>query len=139
MVGVRRVDEAARLLTVDAFGKVAVEECVLHVELMDRPAPASGEMEHHADRAGLDNRRESVGEVDARSLMKSSNDPPSLIPVQSAIGLQFVAKNPLATDDVGGGWLWNESPRSVALQGVELLLHRGEPVRIADGDAHRRR
>lgn len=56
MVGVFFVDEAGGLMAVDAFGKFAVEECILDVELVHRPSSNGGEVEHSADRRWFDNR-----------------------------------------------------------------------------------
>lgn len=89
MVGLCTVVEAARLLAVDTFGEVAMQKCILHVELVHRPTPAGGEMKHRANRARLDDGRESVGEDDAGTLMTAADDPTSLVPVQSAVPSGF--------------------------------------------------
>jgi hypothetical protein len=62
------VDEARRLLTIDLLVKIAVEEGILDVELMNRPGSRDGDAEDDADRGGLDDGAEGLVEVDPRLL-----------------------------------------------------------------------
>jgi len=64
MVGSCWVDKAGRLLTVDRLVQMAVEEGVLHVQLMDGPGTRGGDAEDGADRRRFDNRVERLVVVD---------------------------------------------------------------------------
>ena len=54
MVRVSRVNKARRLLTVDGLLQVSVKKGVLHIQLVDRPAPGSGDDEDDVDHRWLD-------------------------------------------------------------------------------------
>lgn len=57
------VDEACRLLAVDAFVKVVVEECIGDIELISRPIAGRHKQEYGGDGRRLDHRRESFTKV----------------------------------------------------------------------------
>ena len=127
MIRVGGVDEAGGLLAKHLLLKVAMEEGVGDIHLVDRPAARHSELEHGANRPGLDNRGECVGEVDAGTLAKATYDPTRLVALESAVRMELVLEDPLPGDDVGVTGSRNKLPRLVALQGVELLLHGCEP------------
>jgi hypothetical protein len=56
MVRVVLVDEAGRLMAVDAFGEVTVQKSVLDVELMHWPPPCRREVKHSPDGRRLNHR-----------------------------------------------------------------------------------
>jgi hypothetical protein len=43
MIGLRRINKSSRLAVVDGFQKGAVQEHILHIELMNRPGAGDGE------------------------------------------------------------------------------------------------
>lgn len=125
------IDVAYGLLTVDTLRELAVQECILDIELMHRPATGSREREDNADGAWFNDRGEGLVEVDPRSLVEAADNPPSLASFQRPIRIKLVFKNPLAGDDVRAWWSGNKIPRPVALESCELFLHRVEPSRVA--------
>jgi hypothetical protein len=61
---------------------------------MNQPGAGDGMGEHGADRGRLDHRAEGIIIVDAGSLGEAMKDPASLVPLQRAIGVELVYKNP---------------------------------------------
>jgi hypothetical protein len=54
VVRVSRVNKARRLLIVDGLLQVSVKKGVLHIQLVDRPAPGSSNAEDDTDHRRLD-------------------------------------------------------------------------------------
>ena len=133
MVRMSGVDEACRLLAEHLFLKMTMEEGVGDVHLVNGPAARHSELKHGADGPGFDNRGEGVGEVDAGTLMETTNDPACLVTVEGAIRMKLVLEDPLAGNDVGMAGSRNKLPRLVALQGVELILHGRKPQWVTEG------
>jgi hypothetical protein len=44
--------------------------------------------------------------------------------------MKFVAKNPLARDNINTRWFGNKRPHVILLKGIKLIAHGGEPKRI---------
>jgi hypothetical protein len=101
MLGASRVDEAGGLATVDNLGELVVEEGVLDVELASLPFKGERDGEDDADRGRFDNPTERLIKVNALLLREIAKHPSCFVAVERAIGLQLVAKDPLAGDDVG--------------------------------------
>ena len=74
------VDEARRLLAVDSLSEMAMEKCVLHVQLVDRPDARSGDAEGGPYRHWFDNRTEGLVVVDAVALGEASDHLARLVP-----------------------------------------------------------
>ena len=74
------VDEAGRLLAVDSLSEMAVEKCVLHVELVDRPKARSSDAEDGLYRRWFNNRTEGLVVVDAVALGEASDHLARLVP-----------------------------------------------------------
>ena len=74
------VDEARRLLAVDSLSEMAMEKCVLHVQLVDRPGARSGDAEDGPYCRWFDNRTEGFVVVDAVALGEASDQPARLVP-----------------------------------------------------------
>ena len=79
VVGMRVVDKAGGLLAVHMFIKMSMKKVVRNVHLVNWPCSRHPELEDGADRAWFYNRREGVGEVNARMLPEASHHPTSLI------------------------------------------------------------
>jgi hypothetical protein len=109
-----RVDEAGWLATVHAFSELAVQEHVLHIELVRRPVTRCHEMQDSANGRRLNDERERLVEVDASTLSVPPNNPPCLAPFKGAIRIQFVLENPFASDDVNAGRTRDKDPGPVA-------------------------
>jgi hypothetical protein len=127
-----RVDEAGGLATVDDLNELAVEEGVLDVELASLPFKGDRDGEDDADRGRFDNRTERLVKVNALLLREAAKHPTCFVAVEGAIGLQLVAKDPLARDDVGVPRRRHEIPSVVAEDSTILLGHSLEPVGILE-------
>lgn len=108
VVGVDGVDEARRLLTVDRLLQIAMEEGILHIELVNGPPVGDGEAEDDSDCSRLDDRTKSLIIVDAGLLRVPANHPTRLVPSEGAICMKFVFQDPFTGDDIdprgtGGG------------------------------------
>ena len=101
MVGSCRVDEASRLTTIDDLSELSVEEGVLDVQLASLPLDGEREGEDDVDRRRFNNRAERLIEVNALLLGETAKHPTCFVVVKGAIGLELVAKDPVAGDDVG--------------------------------------
>jgi hypothetical protein len=120
------------LATIDDLGELAVEEGVLDVELASLPFKRERDGEDDADRGRFDNRTERLVEVNALLLRETTKHPACFVAVEGAIGLQLVAKYPLAGDDVGVLRRRHEIPSVVAVESTILLGHGLEPVGILE-------
>ena len=114
-VGVLGVDEASGLLTEHLLGEMAMQEGVGDIQLVHRPGTRDRQLKHGANHARFHNRGESVGEVHARALPKTTNHPSSLVALERTVWASLVAKHPLARDDVGTRGSRNKMPHAVAL------------------------
>lgn len=70
---------------------------------MRRPALACNERENGADGGWLDHRREGLSEINLGVLIKPTNDPSSLVVLESAVGIQFMLEHPLPSDQRAPG------------------------------------
>lgn len=131
MIGAVGVDETSRLMAVDAFRQIAVQECILDVELMNRPASSRRKMQHRANGGWLDHRREGLMEVNPGSLREPADNPSCFASLERTIWVELVLEEPLAGDDIGMCWPWNECPCPIGLQGVEFFLHCRMPRRVS--------
>jgi hypothetical protein len=132
MLEASRVDEAGGLTTIDDLGELAVEEGVLDIELASLPFKGERNGENDADRGRFDNRTEHLIEVNALLLREIAKHPACFVAVEGAIGLQLVAKDPLARDDVGVLRRRREIPSVVAEESTILLGHSLEPLGILE-------
>jgi len=130
MVRVSRVNKAWRLLTVDGLLQVSMKKSVLHVQLVDRLAPGSGDAEDDADRRRLDDRVERLIVVDAVALSEAANNPASLVTGKRTIRVEFVLINPLASHNIRAGWSRDEMPCVVVDEGLELVHHGSTPLGV---------
>jgi hypothetical protein len=79
MCRVLRVDETRWLCIVHSLIKGAIEEGVLHVELMDQPRVGGGNAKDGPNHCRFDNRTERFIIVDAGLLGVATGDPTSLV------------------------------------------------------------
>lgn len=107
-------------------------KCILHVELAKRPRSGDGKAKDHTDHAGLDNGTKSLIKIDAGLLGVATYNPTCLISRECAVGVKFVAKHPLACDNVGSGRLRDKAPGVILDKGGVLLAHGVSPLRISE-------
>jgi hypothetical protein len=120
------------LATVDTLGELAVEEGVLDVELASLPFKGDHNEEDDADRGRFDNRTERLVEVNALLLREIMKHPACFVAVERAIGLQLVAKDPLARDDVGVPRRRHKIPSVIVEERTIVLGHSLEPIGILE-------
>jgi hypothetical protein len=80
----------------------------------------------------FDNQTERLVEANALLLRETVKHPACFVAVEGSIGLQLVATEPLARDDVGVLRRRHEIPSVVAEESMILLGHSLEPVGILE-------
>ena len=130
MVGKRQIDKPDELLAEDLLLDVTMEEGVGDVHLVHRRSRGDRKVKNRANRAGLNNRSEGVGEVDASMLPEATNNPARFIAIKGTMRTELVFEDPLPGNHVGVPGTGNKLPRPVAQQGVKLLLHHSHPERV---------
>jgi hypothetical protein len=75
MLGVLSVDEAIRLKIVDTLSQPAMQERVLDIKLVRRPTLGGRQVEHGANSAQFNDRREGLVEIDPLALLEAHHDP----------------------------------------------------------------
>jgi hypothetical protein len=100
-----------------------VQKHVLHIKLMNRPGAGDGQEEHGANRGRLDHRVVGLIVVDVGSLDEIAKDPTSLVPLQRAVRVELVLKNPLAGDNVEAKRARDNIPGNVGDKGRKLFFH----------------
>jgi len=78
-----------------------VKKGIGDIELSRGPLMGSSNGEHGLNHGRLNDRRDGFTEVDAGTLGKAANDPPSFIPLEVTIRVELVLENPFRRDDVG--------------------------------------
>ena len=107
-----------------------MEEGILDIKLMNRLAAGEHQREDSPYCGWLDDRTESLGEVNAGALCEAAQHPARLVALKRSIRLELVLENPFASHNVGPRWTWDKIPRAVGQEGVELLLHSASPIGI---------
>lgn len=133
-VGLGGVNKAGGLSAVDCLLKCPMEEGILHIQLVNWPIAGDRQAEDGADCGRLDDGAEDLVEVDAVELGEAAKDPASLVPIQTAVGLELVVEDPLASDDIGTVWAGDQVPCTVGLQRGELFLLGGPPIGVGQCD-----
>jgi hypothetical protein len=77
----RKINKFSKLAAIDGLQKGDVQECILHIKLMNQPGVRDGQGEHSADHGRLDHQVEGLIVVDVRSLGEAAKDPTSLVPL----------------------------------------------------------
>jgi hypothetical protein len=93
-------------------------EHILYIKLMNGPGVGDGQGEHHVERGRLGNRAEGLIIVNVRLMGEGTKDPLSLVPFQRAVIVEFVLKDPFASD-----------------QGSKFFFHGTTPIQTNEGDA----
>jgi hypothetical protein len=127
--------KASRLSTVNYLRESPMQEGILHVQLINRPAARECQREHCVNSARLDNRTEGLVEIHAWALGEATKDPARLVPLQGSISIELVLEYLLASDDVGARRARNKIPSLVRQQSVVLGFHSSLPIGISEGAA----
>jgi hypothetical protein len=129
-VRVSRVSKACGLAAEDYLGQSAMEEGILHVELLNGPVVGDSSGEHHANNGQFYNWAESLIIVDSWVLSETPKDPTGLVAIKGPISTEVVREDPLAGDNVGALRLRNQLVGPNAVQGSVLFLHSRTPMGI---------
>jgi hypothetical protein len=108
-----------------------LEEGVVDIQLMNRPEARERQRQYGSDSGRFHNRAESLSEVDAWSLSESPNNPPALVPFQSAISFELMFENPFASDHITSRWPWKKIASLVGEKGRVLSLHCLTPIWVS--------
>jgi len=108
-----------------------MKEGIIDIKLMNRLAAGEHQREDSPYCGWLDDRTESLGEVNVGALCEAAQHPACLVALERTIRLVLVLENPLASHNVRSRWSRNEIPRAVGQESVELLLHSTSPIRKA--------
>jgi hypothetical protein len=127
---VSRVGEARGLAAEDYLGESAMEEGILHIELLNRPVTGDSSGEHCVNSGRIYNQAESLIVINFGALSETPKDPTGLVAIKSPVNMELVRENPLAGDNVGALRSGNQLSGPIADQGSVLFLHRCTPMGI---------
>jgi hypothetical protein len=141
-VRLHRINKPRRLAVVDCLRESTMQECVLHIKLMDMPGMGDDQWKHCADGGRLDHRTEGLLVVDAGPLGEVVKDPTSLVLLQGAFGVELVLENLFIGDDIEANRTRDKIPRFVGDQSIIFFLLGAAPGRVdeggVNGGGHRR-
>jgi hypothetical protein len=103
-IGASRVGETCGLAAEDCLGESAVEEGILHAELLNGPVTGDSSGEHRANGGRFHNRAESLIVVDSGELSETSKDPVSHVAINGPISAELVREDlqmPLSSEGAG--------------------------------------
>jgi hypothetical protein len=117
------IHEPCGLIAENSLIESVVEECILHIELLNGSVMGDSSSEHRVNGGRFHNRTESLIVVDPRALNETPEDSASLIAIEGPVGMKLVHKNPLVSDDVGATGLGDKFSCPITHQGPILILH----------------
>ena len=79
MIRPRAINETSRLYTIDSLIKGAMQESILHIELMDMQTMEESHCERCTNGGRFDNRTESLIKINSRTLSEPAKNPTSLV------------------------------------------------------------
>jgi hypothetical protein len=100
-VGVSWIGETHGLTVVDSLSEGAMEEGILHIELLNRSVMGDNSGEHHVYDGRFHNQAESLIVVNSGALSETPKDPASLVAIECPVSVELVREDPFAGDDVG--------------------------------------
>jgi hypothetical protein len=130
-VGVSWIDEIRGLVAVDSLSEGAMEEGILHIELLNQAVMVDSSGEHRARGRRFHNWAESLIVVDFRALSETPKDSASLVAIEGLVSAELVCEDPFASDDVVDPW--NKVPCPITHQGPVLIIHSHAPIGIGEG------
>jgi hypothetical protein len=116
-VGVSWIGETCGLAAVDSLSEGAMEEDILHIELLNQPVMGESSGEHCARDGRFHNWTKSLVVVDSGALSETPKDPASLVATEGPVSAELVCEDPFASDDVGALRSWNKVPCPITHQG----------------------
>jgi hypothetical protein len=110
-----------------------MQEHVLHIKLVDRVGTGDDQGKHHADGGRLDHRAEALIVINAGPLGEAVKDLTSLVPLQGAVGVELVLKDPFIGDDVGANRTRDKIPSVVGDQSIIFFFHGTMSEQVGEG------
>jgi hypothetical protein len=110
-----------------------MQECVLHIKLVDKSGMGDDQRKHHAKGGLLDHWAEGLIVVNTGPLGEAMKDPMSLVLLQGVIRVELVLKDPFAGDDVGTNKTRDKIPSVVGDQSIIFFMHGTTPGRVGEG------
>jgi hypothetical protein len=129
------IGETRGLAVVDSLSEGAMEEDILHIELLNQPVMGDSSGEHCAHGSWFHNWAESLVVVDSGALSKTSKDLASLVAIEGPVCTKLVREDPFAGSDVGALRSWNKVTGPITHQGPVLILQSRTPIGIGEGIA----
>jgi len=108
-----------------------MKESILDIQLMNRPIVRKSQRQNCANCSWFDNWAESLIKINPWTLCEATENPASLIALQSTISLELVLEHPLSTHNVAMRRSGNQILGAVHQQSVVLLLHSTSPIGIS--------
>jgi hypothetical protein len=137
--GVSWIREPCGLTTENNLTEGAVEEGILHIELLNWSVAGDSNSEHRANGGQFHNRAENLVVVDPGALSETPDDPASLVAINGPVDTKLVWETPLAGDDVGATGSRDKLPGPIAHQGPVLVLHSRAPIGVNKRSTYRGR
>jgi hypothetical protein len=95
-VGVSWIGKTRGLAAVDSLSEGAMEEGILHIELMNQPVIGDNSGERRAHGGRFHNQAESLIVVDSEALSETPNDPASLVAIEGPVSAELCVKTHLS-------------------------------------------
>jgi hypothetical protein len=130
MCGVCGINKPGGLLTVDRLSKIAMEECIFDVHLMNRPRVCGGNAEDDANGSRFDNRAKCLTIIQSRLLCKSTNNPSSFVSCQGAIGMKFVPIDPFSCYQVNTCRSRHKRTSIIPNKSIKFIKHCVVPMGV---------
>jgi hypothetical protein len=134
-----RILKTRRLLTVDSLIKSPVEKSTFDVKLMNRSREGHDKTENSMNSARLTNMRKSFFKINTLLLTKTMTYPTGFVACKSTIRMKFVAKNPLARDNINAGGFRNKRPFVILLESIKIITHSGKAKEYQEKHVCRRK
>jgi hypothetical protein len=137
-----RINKSSRLTALYGLQEGAMQEHILHINLMNGPAARDGQEEHCADHGQLEHQAEGLIIVDVELLGEAVKAPTSLVAFQKSIGVELVLEDQFVGDDIGANGMRDKIVGVVGDQRSKFFFQGMEPIQIDKGSVdiggHRR-
>ena len=100
MIPVPGINVPRRLFHMDIFNESAIEECILHIKLVERPYVGNNKREHNTNSSSLNNRTESVSVIKTRYLSIAFGHKTNLEALNGPIKQIFCPEHPFGTNNI---------------------------------------
>lgn len=116
-----RINKTRRLNHVGILLKLAMQKCIINVQLSNGPIFLNSNGEDNSNSYWFNNMTKRLIIINTMLLMKSFGHQPCFIARNTTIRISFNLKNPFASNIFDFGAWWNKSPSAMFNQSSELL------------------